>query len=417
MSNAKKRKILIVGLNFSPELVGIGKYTGDLAAYFVQMGFDLRVVTTPPYYPDWKIDRKYRSCEYRKEATAEMVTYRCPLWVPSRPTNLNRIPHLMSFALSSLPVMLSQIVWKPDLVICVIPTLFSAPLAWLTAQLCGSKSWLHIQDFELDAANNLGMLPFTRYLIRFASDLERWIFSRFDRISTISSGMANKLIQKGIVAERVVLFPNWVDTGLIHPLSNPKDTMRSELGIPEDRIIILYSGSMGKKQGLEDLVNAARELQGNANIIFIFCGNGSGREDLIKNTAHFPNIKHLSVQPLEKLNSLLNTADIHIMSQRASVADLVMPSKLLGMLASGKSIIAIADPNTEVGRVINKVGCLVTPQNVSGLKDAILSLAVSSDFRGRLGMNGRNYVCENWSASLVLPRFMEQINELLQGTT
>ena len=407
------KRILLLGLNFAPELVGIGKYTGDLADYLVQAGFDLRVVTAPPYYPEWKIDGGYHWWAYYKESTRKMTLYRCPLWVPRRPTHLNRVPHLISFALSSLPVMLAQILWKPDLVICVIPTLFSAPIAWLTARLCGSKCWLHIQDFELDAANNLGMLSFFRFFIKLASQWEKWIYFRFDRISTISIGMVKSLEKKSIFSERIILFPNWVDTRRIFPISNPQDTLRNALNISSDKIVVLYSGAMGAKQGLEDLVYAAHKLKGNPDIIFIFCGNGPFREELIHSTQHLPNVKCLPIQPLENLNSLLNTADIHIMPQKANVADLVMPSKLLGMLASGKVIISNAAENTELGRIIGQVGYLVHPQDASGFMDAILNLAASPALRSRLGAQGRKYVCDNWSADLVLSRFLAHLNKLL----
>ncbi|MHB8779058.1 MAG: WcaI family glycosyltransferase [Anaerolineales bacterium] len=408
-------RILLLGLNFFPELVGIGRYTGEMAQFLAGQGHDVRVVTTPPYYPQWQVQQGYRWWRYQREAWQGMQIVRCPLWVPRKPSGLKRLVHLFSYALTSFPALLGQLLWRPAVVMCIAPTFFSAPFAWLTARMSGAKCWLHIQDFELDAAANLEILPSAHFLLKLAAHWEAWMLSRFDRVSTISQRMLERLEQKGVPSERIVLFPNWVDTQAIFPLSEGKDSLRNELMISEDKIVVLYSGSMGAKQGLENLVYTAQKLQEQANILFVFCGEGPGRDELIKATQNLSNVKHISLQPLEKLNALLNTADIHILPQKAKVSDLVMPSKLPGILASGRAVIAIAFPDTEIGRVISRVGLLVSPQAASGLADAILSLGASPQLRRRFGEQGRTYVCENWSAEIVLPRFMEQLSKLMEG--
>jgi len=239
-----------------------------------------------------------------------------------------------------------------------------------------------------------------------------WLMARFDRVSTISRRMMVRLEQKGLPPEHTYLFPNWVDTQAIFPLPDSKDSLRHELDISEEKIIVLYAGTMGAKQGLEILIHTAQLLQDKKNILFVFCGEGAARADLMNATRNFSNVKHLPLQPLEKLNLLLNTADIHIMPQKANVADLVMPSKLLGMLASGRAIVATADRNTELGQIISRVGVLISPHNTAELADVICKLADSPDQRARLGASARDYVCERWSAELVLPRFHEQLTHL-----
>lgn len=402
-------KILILGLNFQPEIVGIGKYTGELTDYLAEQGYEVRVVTAPPYYPEWKIRQGYPRFKYLTESKKGIRVYRCPIWVPKRPANITRILHLASFALSSVPVLISQIFWKPDLVLCVVPTLFSAPFAWLAARLSGAKCWLHIQDFELDAASKLGMLP---GVSEFAHFLERIIFARFDRVSTISETMLHLLSRKGVFVRNGVMFPNWVDTRSIFPQSD--DNLREELEISNGRVVVLYSGSMGEKQGLEILIQVARRLEPHDEIVFVFCGEGPVRNDLIAMARGLSNIRFLPLQPAAKLNSLLNTADIHILPQKAGVADLVMPSKLLGMLASGQTIVATAMPETEIGRVVGRVGVLVPPENSAALCESILELSKSPRQLKSLGDSGRSYVCDNWSKDIVLQKFLKQIENLLQ---
>src|SRR5262245_1573250 len=104
-------KILIYGLNFSPELTGIGKYTGELAQWLVKAGHPVRVITTAPYYPQWKVQTPYRAFSYQPDTLDGIDVHRCPLWVPTHPTALKRIIHLLSFAISSLPVYLRHMRW------------------------------------------------------------------------------------------------------------------------------------------------------------------------------------------------------------------------------------------------------------------------------------------------------------------
>ena len=181
-----------------------------------------RVVTAPPYYPYWRVQPDYKSWQYRFEKWRGVQVYRAPLWVPHEPSGIKRLLHLFSFAISSIPLLLWQIRWHPDLVFCIAPAFFCTPFVLLAASLCHAKSWLHIQDFELDAATNLGMLPSNSLLVKIASWGECRLLARFDRVSTISNRMLVRLKEKGVSSERMYLFPNWVDTNLIFPVADSR---------------------------------------------------------------------------------------------------------------------------------------------------------------------------------------------------
>jgi colanic acid biosynthesis glycosyl transferase WcaI len=210
-------KILLYSINYPPELISTGKYAGEMAEWLALKGYEVRVVTALPYYPEWKIYEAYASKGYCREVIEEVDVWRCPLYVPSVATGLKRIVHLMSFALSSMPVVLSQVFWRPDIVWIVEPGLMCAPTAWLTARLSGAKAWLHIQDFEVDAAFDMGLVR-SDALKKMVRMLESFLMKRFDKISTISPAMLSLLYKKGVSRNKTELIPNWVDTGLICPL-------------------------------------------------------------------------------------------------------------------------------------------------------------------------------------------------------
>ncbi|HCS39519.1 MAG TPA: colanic acid biosynthesis glycosyltransferase WcaI [Anaerolineaceae bacterium] len=402
-------KILIHGLNFSPELIGIGKYTGELAQWLAAAGHEVHVVTAPPYYPDWKVRPPYSAWRYQTENWQGAKVVRCPLWVPRHPSGITRIIHLISFAVSSFFAMISQIKFKPDVVISIVPTLFAASTTEWVASRCKATSWLHIQDFEVDAAANLGMVHSKNIMMRLAIQWEKSILNRFDCISSISNQMVKRLITKGVPEEKTVLFPNWVDTKIIYPLPTEDNTYRSKLGISNDQIVILYSGNMGSKQGLGLIVDVARKLQENHQLVFVLCGNGSSRSELEKSAIGLINLKFLDIQPIEELNHLLNSADIHILPQQAEAADLVMPSKLLGMMASGKPIIATAHPGTELANVVSQTGIVTPPGDVDALVQAILQMADSPDLRNDLGSNSFQMVNNIWNQEKVISDFQRKL--------
>jgi colanic acid biosynthesis glycosyl transferase WcaI len=402
-------RILLLGINFQPEPIGTGKYTGEMAVFLNEKGHQVRMVTALPYYPAWRVKDGYKAWQYKQEAWQGVEIFRCPLWVPRSPSGLKRLLHLFSFALSSIPVLLAQLRWKPNLVLCIAPTFFSTPFALFTAHLSEAKSWLHIQDFELDAATGLGMLPPDHFFTRWAGRVESWLLKHYDRVSTISESMLARLLQKGVSPDQAILFPNWVDTNEIIPLLLPQISLRQNFDIPVEKTIFLYSGNMGRKQGLESIISVARQFKTHPDLHFILCGDGAARAELEIAARDLTNVQFLPLQPSENLNQLLNCADIHILPQRADAADLVMPSKLLGMLASGKAVLATANPGTGLANVVSQVGIVVAPEDQPAFCQAILDLASSPQQRRILGGKGRDYVCEHWSKQTVLSNFESQV--------
>jgi colanic acid biosynthesis glycosyl transferase WcaI len=205
-----------------------------------------------------------------------------------------------------------------------------------------------------------------------------------------------------------------VDTKSIHPLTSDPAAVKESFGLPREKIVVLYTGSMGHKQGLEVLVESAGRLNHRPDILFVLCGEGSAREGLERAASSLPNVRLLPLQPIDTLNALLNAADIHVLPQKAGAADLVMPSKLPPMLASGRAVIATAEPGTEVGDTVGRVGVIVPPGDSAALCEAILRLADSASTRAQLGEMGRAYAAGTWSADRVLGEFQAQVESLVQ---
>jgi colanic acid biosynthesis glycosyl transferase WcaI len=403
-------RILIYSANFSPEPTGIGKYSGEMAAWLVDQGHEVRVIAAPPYYPSWRIARGYMWPPFRRERWHGMDVWRAPIWVPKSPRGLTRMLHLLSFAVASFPLMMLQISWRPDVVLTVAPAFMCAPAGLLTATLSGAKAWLHLQDFEVDVAFRMGLLK-GKLLQRVALRMERWMLRRFHTVSTISSRMIERLLMKGVAPERTCYFPNWVDVSRIRP-ARTKQSYREELGIAQNAVVALFSGTLGGKQGLMVIPSAASLLVSRRDIVFVVCGDGVMKPRLELATAGLSNIHLISLQPSERLHDLLSMADIHLMPQSPDAADLVLPSKLSGMLASGRPVVATCRAGTEIGEIVSQCGLVVPPQDSLALANAICTLADQPVLRRELGRRAREIAEARFERDATLSRVFGPLDEL-----
>ena len=405
-------KVLIVGLNFAPELIGVGKYTGEMAAWLAEQGHEVRVITAPPYYPAWKVDECYSASRYQREQWQGVQVLRCPLWVPKAPSTLKRIIHLLSFALTSFPSAIWQgLSWRPDIVWTVEPTAFAAPNAWMAARLGGAAACLHIQDLEVEAALGLRMLT-RSWLIKLAARAYGMLLRRFDHVSTISLQMREQLPSYGVQPRRCGIFLNWVDIDGIRPLDRPSP-YRRELGLADDAIIALYAGNLGSKQGVDSLAEMARLCRDVDKLHFVIAGDGALRNQVEAGARDLNNVTMLPLQPSERMNDLLNLADIHLLPQRPLTSSFALPSKFGGMLASGRPAVIQAEEG-ELARVGRTCGLVVRPGETSAMADAVRALALDPERRADLGDAARRYALAHLGKDHVLGRHIDQMHEAIR---
>jgi colanic acid biosynthesis glycosyl transferase WcaI len=395
-------RILIVALNYAPELVGCAKYTTELAEDLAARGHAVEVVCGPPYYPQWKVEAGYSGGRWSRETRNGVTLHRTPLYVPARPSGARRVAHLASFGLAAIgPAVGVARRLRPDLVLAIAPALTATGAALLAARAAGSVSWLHVQDFEVDAAFDLGLLR-TASGRRWALGLERRILKAFDRVSSISPAMVSLLGRKGVPVHRSLELRNWVDVEAVSVLPSSDTGFRRELGIAPERVVALYSGNMAAKQGIEMLGEvAARAKAADAPITFLLCGDGSARGILEARCAGLDNVRFLPLQPMARLSELLGTADIHLLPQRPEAADLVLPSKLAGMLASGRPVVAMAAEGSGLAAEVEGCG-LLTAASGEAMAEAVLRLAGDAGARQAFGRTGRLRAEERWRKASII---------------
>lgn len=398
-------KLLFLGLNYAPEEIGIGLYSGELVDAWTEAGNYANVVTAKPYYPQWKTWPGYGGL-WSTQTNGRTHITRCPAYIPAKPSGLKRIIHYSTFAASSLvPTIAQALSQRPGLVMTVAPSLIAAPVAWFASKISGAKSWIHIQDFEVEAASATGLVSESGIGIRLALAFEKWMLQRFDIVSTISPQMCRKLIEKGVAPDRIVELRNWANLEEITPQSVPSP-YRTEWGVTTEHVL-LYSGNIANKQGIEIVLELARELAHRDDLIVVICGEGPNRANVEREAAELPNVLIRDLQPRERLSDLLSLATIHLLPQKAGTADLVLPSKLTNMLASGRPVVATAEKGTGLFDEVVGAGIAVPPEDAKAMACAVESLIADGARRAALGLAARKRAEERWSRQAITQRFID----------
>ncbi|HEX6892994.1 MAG TPA: WcaI family glycosyltransferase, partial [Chryseolinea sp.] len=370
------------------------------------------VLTSYPYYPYWKVQEPYYkkrfwySTEEKTDAKSngKLKVIRCPLYVPAQPSGLKRILLDLSFQISALFPLLGLILRKKfEFIITIAPSFQQGLLGVIYKKLRGGKLVYHIQDMQIEAARDLNMIK-SKALVKILFKIEKYIFDQSGIVSSISDGMVEKIQQKA--KKEVFLFPNWTDTRLFYPIKN-REEIKKQFGYRPNDKIVLYSGSIGEKQGLDAILHAANDLRGFSDLKFIICGSGPYKKVLqeIAESLKLNNVDFLPTQPFEKFNQFLNLADLHLIIQKASASDLVMPSKLTTILAVGGIPLITANEGSGLYELVkeHRVGLIVEAENQAALNEGILK-GINEDL-SHLNRSARAYAEDYLSIENIMASF------------
>jgi colanic acid biosynthesis glycosyl transferase WcaI len=189
-------------------------------------------------------------------------------------------------------------------------------------------------------------------------------------------------------------------------------TLKQAAGFKASDVLVLYSGAIGEKQGLEMILDSAERLKDKKAIKFLICGSGPYKEKLIgqANQRQLYNVHFIPLQPFEQFNSFLNMADVHLVIQKKGASDLVMPSKLTTILAVGGVALVTAEKGSSLYEVVeeNNMGILVEPENEAAFSNALLKI-IGEDL-SVIRNNARHYAEEHLAIDKVLGKYREHLN-------
>ncbi len=391
--------ITIISNNYYPEDSGIGLYSSGIAEFLAKT-HNVKVITAMPYYPQWEIYSEYKDKpKFYRETINNVEVLRFKQYTPKTPTFLKRIFQMCHFFLGSIVNVFK--IKKNDVVIVVMPFTISIILGKLVKLFKGGKLVVHVQDFEFDAAFETGLSKKSGVLAKLIFHIERFLLNRADTVSTISYGMLKKLETK--TNSSTSYFPNWIDYSKINP-----ETAKPNKLFESNKFNILYSGNIGAKQDWDFFIDFVKACQDNSKVQVYLIGEGAKREDVVEKIKNFSNCTYFPPVRYEELNDLLCNVDLHILFQKSTVVDTVMPSKILGMMASAKPSIVTGHEESEVKQnfEISNGGFYFYDENkLNQIMTKINHLIESPKDSVEIGNNARKFIIEKFSMEKILNNF------------
>jgi colanic acid biosynthesis glycosyl transferase WcaI len=411
-------RLHLFSYNYAPEPTGIPYYNTELATWLARRArWEVTVYTGIPHYPWWRVPAEYQGKRYWSGRGDEVMSgvrvQRVPHYVPTAPVSGRKRMALDATWLLSAWLRTFVARRRPHVILLVAPPFLSGLLGMALRWRWRVPVVYHVQDLQVDAAIDLGML--NARLAGALGWLERLVLPRMDLVTTVSPGMGKRLQRKAPVRRPVELFPNWTDTARMRPVSGQE--VRAEWGVAPDELVVAYSGNLGKKQGLDVLLRAFALLERRPEARFVLAGEGAERDALeaLASELGLSRLRFLPLAPQERLAEFLCAADVHCIPQRQAMTDLAMPSKLLNIMAVARPVVATADPASYLGRFVRASGCglVVDTGSADALAGGIAQLLDDPALRERCGVAGRRFVAAHLSIERVLGRFARRMASLV----
>jgi glycosyltransferase involved in cell wall biosynthesis len=411
LTNLEGRRVLVVGINYAPEHTGIAPYTTQAADFLAARGAEVFVLAGVPHYPHWTVPSGYRGRARTDERHGAVEVRRLRHTVPRRQTALSRSLYEGTFGLH---VAGQRLPWQPEVVLAVVPSLFGAIAAARIARRHGAPLVLWVQDLMGAATAQSGIAGGGR-LARITQGLESWAIRRAAAVLVVSEAFRRHLVREGADPRRVTVVPNW--THVVSGLSD-REAVRTRLGWDEEETVALHSGNMGLKQGLGNVVDAARlAAERGEQIRFVLMGDGSQRAALELLAADVPSLSMLPPASADDFAEVLGAADVLLVNERASARDMSLPSKLTSYFSVGVAVVAAVPDGggtaTEVER--SGGGWVVPPDDPEALYAAIRELAADPHARTLLGWAGAVHAIEHMDSQVSLRKIAAVLGAAMHG--
>lgn len=405
-----KKSITVFTTNYYPEDSAIGLYTTQLVTYLSNHNHEIKVVTGFPNYPFWKIFPNFQNNpQYYTETINGIEILRYKQYIPNAVTFFGRI--LMMLSLTYGVLINSFKIKKSDITICIVPYTFLLLPAAIFSWRKSSKLLVHVQDFEFDLAFESGIAK-SNLLFKIVRKpvflFEKFLLKKAHAISTISNNMMDVGYKK--TGKKIYYFPNWISESNIN-----SNDFQQHVYIDKSKFSLLYSGNVGEKQDWQTLLAIAKMITPKDNIEIVLVGSGAYIEALKKQIAPFTFIKIFDPVPYSDLNNLLCSANMHFLFQKTEVLDTVMPSKLLGMMASEKPSIVTGNINSEVKTIFDKSNCgiYLGSNDATVIYNEILKLKSNNALQSEMGRSARQYVLQHFSEGKVLSKYYDEVISLI----
>jgi glycosyltransferase involved in cell wall biosynthesis len=379
-------KLLLIGVNYSPEVSGNAPYTSSLASYLSRI-LHVTVITAEPHYPSWKYPSRRDGKPKAPTIENPRITRLRP-FLPKQATGVGRVLFEISFGVLSVlrPWQKSQyhVFVSPAL----IATAFALAKSRVLSPTSSRSVW--IQDLYSLGMSQAMHVPSWQIILM--TKLEAWVANNADSVIVIHERFKRHLVDAlGVEASRVHVQPNWSQFNF-QP-STSMDVIRSKYRWA-DSTVVLHAGNIGLKQGLDNVLSASQlPLAGSEDILFVLLGDGNQRKNLQNAAEGMNQIQFIDQVSETELSSMMNAADYLLVSEAPGVESLAVPSKLTTYYKAGKPVILCSDiasiSSEEI--LLSAAGVRVDAGQPDQLLNAILHLSSHPAEAKKMASNGPSY--------------------------
>jgi colanic acid biosynthesis glycosyl transferase WcaI len=409
-------KILILSLAYSPEITGNAPLVTNLAEDLAERGHEVKVICGIPFHGLEKVPDRYKGNLWCSEKINDVSIKRSYSFVSDSRRFSVKIANYISYTVSSFLAALFDSS-NYDLIMAVSPPIFLGITAYLIKRIKGGKVVYNVQDLFPESALLTGKLK-KGFIFNMLKEIERFVYRKSDCITVISDRFMQEIKVDGINGDKIKTVPNWIDTDFIKPMPKEQNQFRHQHGL-ENCFVVQFAGTIGYSQGLEIVLDVAKDVEGYKDIKFMIVGVGVVKEELVRKARdmNLSNILFLPTQPQETLPHLLTAADVSLVTLKKNISRVSLPSKILGIMAAGVPIIASLDEGSEGWQIINESNCgiAIPPEEPEMLKQAVLHFYNNKDIIPKLGQNGREFVLKRYSRHIVVNNYEKLFKELQLG--
>jgi putative colanic acid biosynthesis glycosyltransferase WcaI len=410
--NAVAFRILIAGVNYWPETTGIAPYTTGFARHLAHEGHRVTVLTGVPHYPAWAVPTGFDTRRFHIRAEEGVRVVRSPLYMPSRPTAARRAAFEASFLVHLARLDRTP---RPDVIVGVIPSLSGGVLARLLSQYFSRPYGLIFQDLMGRAVIQSGIDGGSPRVAQATQGLEGWVVRRASLVGAVTASFRPYLVGLGVDPSRIRDLPNWVHVSPSAQTGSEREASRKAHGWGRDEFVVLHAGNMGSKQALEQVIEAARAST-DPTLRFVLMGDGNQRSRLEAMATDLGSVSFLPFEPGERFLSTLGSADALLISERPSVRDMSLPSKLTSYLISGRPIVAavVSGGATYDAVRASGGGICVEAGAPTALLEAVTALRADPHRQTTLSEAGRAYAQRDLREDVALARLETFISDLVR---
>lgn len=377
--------ILILGINYAPEVTGVAPYTTGVARGLAAEGHRVQVITSFPHYPAWRTTPGYEKGWRVREwdGDVELIRVRHPL--PRNSVGPGRVLMELVFAAQCLVGGRR----RPDLILVMSPALLSVASALLRRR--GGRTAVGAVSQDLYSRAFLETAALGGRGAERVAQLERALLSRADGVAVIHTKFRDTLALLGVDAGRVTVIRNWAH---ITPSSADRAATRAALGWAPDETVVLHAGNMGHKQGLENVVEAARLADRRGDKVrFVLLGDGARRRALQEAADGVGSVEFVDPLPTGPFEDALAAADVLLLNEKPGVSDMCVPGKLTSYFAAGRPVLAATDPRSGAAAEVGAAGAgtMVAAGDPALLLKTAVALAEEPAALAEMSERGRAY--------------------------